>query len=404
MLSSVEFKSAFGRRLRAIVIVLVAFFLAGLAMLLVTRFSARTPVLQLAYLDRLGNIWLVDAEGRNKEQVMGVDRCRPPGFLFLSPAGDRIACETTPSFPGATVVIVDAQGRFVYETKMTTQFSWSPTGRHFVYADVSDGSPRGTTYVVADAVGKLVVRIDGTEGAVAWSPDGSALAYSLDPGRVGIYNLAMGRRRKLEVHVDLPFRWVLSGRALLVARDYRFEGELAQYEAFLLDVERGELSRISALDGTQFWVTQDGGKVVFPLLDPGVSGRLAILDLQTLKVSVIKGSSIAYPSEYIPESNVSFSADGSEVYWLTVNSESVIYRAHLDGTGLTRIATFPDDVLIVGFSPDQARVAFVRGDTQAPSGLAAALWVANIDGTGARKIASEQQGILDFTWRPKPPR
>lgn len=382
------------------------------AALLLSSPAQGTAVLELAYLDTPGNVWLTDANGQHQRKLLDGGRCGGPwGQLSWSPAGDRLAClrrvgKTADEY---VAIVFDLSGRVVQQTRVL-EFGWSPTGRYLVYDVNSPPHPRKGlhTYVVTDKEGRVVARIDASRGEiswgqVAWSPNGSAVAYVSAPHRVGLYDLATGRRRILSIRIDGVLMWVRGGRALLVGTNlgYAPSGEIA-YKAQLLDLERGVMSRVSVLDGVgQTWLSPDGRRLVFSDLGPG--GEMGILDLRTLKLTRVDGSSFSYPADgYIPPGHAAFSADSSTVYWADYQSGPGfdIYRSRVDGRGYMRVGAFPQ-AEIVAFSPDPQQIAYSTLEGRSTGVSYDTIWTARLGGGQARRIGSHPQGIQDFAWRPR---
>jgi hypothetical protein len=201
--------------------------------------------------------------------------------------------------------------------------------------------------------------------------------------------------------------WVLGGEALLVATKYEppvGEGYPA-YEADLLDLASGELTRVPELDnGRQFWVSPDGTRAA--VLTQGTEGYpgLAMLVFPSLEFKPIRNSIITYGSDHIPEEWVTFTADGSQVYWITQwESGNAVFRANSDATGLVKMAQ--SEGLGPVFSPDLTMVAYqvqvFEGNTSTVT-----LYTANIDGTGVHKIDGVESANGGFSfapaWRPTP--
>ena len=90
---------------------------------------------------------------------------------------------------------------------------------------------------------------------------------------------------------------------------------------------------------------------------------LAIYDLQTREERPIPGSAIGYPAEGIPRGQLTISPDVTKFYWASAFSgPTVIHRANMDGSGLTRLGTVSDIVVtlsgdgLVAYAPGQEGV------------------------------------------------
>jgi dipeptidyl aminopeptidase/acylaminoacyl peptidase len=291
--------------------------------------------------------------------------------------------------------IADAMGRSIGNAGPVIAFSWSPTGRHFAYGQRTSG-PSGApaVYRIVEVNGRELAQLPGSEGPLAWSPDGSALAYQSTANGLVLYEPGSGRQRDLGLVNGRILAWVHGGRALLVATNYREgEGFGASYEAHLLDLGTAEMRRLPQLDNDmQFWVSPAGGVVVYLAPAPARLG-LGVLDLTTLSTRMVANSTIAFPGERVPAPHVAFEPNGTHIVWASVERELTLYRAPLDGGPATTVTTLPG--LFVQFSPDMTRLSYiVPGDPPK-------LWAAKADGSDRREIGAFFNAVA---WRPRPPR
>lgn len=343
---------------------------------------------QFAYIDNDGDIWLSSADGKARKKVGGKGRCSDVRIAW-SPTGDRLAytglCDGKPYG-----VVVDVEGRVLKELMSAIHMVWSPTGRHLLYR-------AGDVLHIADSEGNVIATLKDPPGPVwvVWAPDGSAVAYTAG-GEAVIYDVT-GQRRSRGPAIDAVLAWVMEGQALLVAT--RARDFFGFYEANLLDIESGAMTRVPHLDNdANLWLSPDGRTAVVktgPAEGPGGGSRLGVLEFATLRVTPIAGARIGYPSERTPDHHVRFSQDGSQIYWADNPGRLTIYRAQKDGTGLTRVAS-PPGVVAVRFSPNLARIAYFEAWS--------VLWTSGVDGTHPWRIGPISQGPMDnpFAWRPSP--
>jgi hypothetical protein len=372
---------------------------------------------QIAYVDDdQRDIWVVPADGVGEQNVTR-DRC--PRLLepYWSPRGDRIACIGTGSaaFPETQVLVFDLDGRLLFDLQRDALFAgfswpdmmemspsslWSPNGQYLAYAVEEDltpvpegGPPRGTPHLfIAEAEeGRIRKAISGGQQP-RWSADGRRIAYNQPPDdTLVLYEPATGEEKVLGKGLR-PLAWVLEDTSLLVAAGFQHPQEfLVEYEANLLDLSSGEMTRVPELDNNaEFWLSPDGIKAV--VLKSGPS--LGVLDLMTLRLTDIAGSVISYPSEYIPRHQLTFTPDGSRIYWFDGNE--AIYSANSDGTGLTQIGPLRDVNFFLGFSPDVTQALFL------PGAGGPGLWVANVDGSDAHLVADNASTTpLYAAWGPQ---
>ncbi|MSQ27088.1 MAG: hypothetical protein EXR51_02985 [Dehalococcoidia bacterium] len=281
----------------------------------------------------------------------------------------------------ADLTVMGASGGPLLRAESIAGFAWSPTGGHFAYStapkaagqrnQVRPGDLSGTHYI-ARSDGSIIKEIPGTAarsglppdfeaGNFAWSPDGKRLALVLASGRTGIYDLTLGDLEALPPEVDRVLAWVRGGRSLLVATQHNPDCYVVCFQAQLLDLADGRMERVPILDnGRTFWPAPDGAMAVtytraaegaaFPIV-------VALLDFTTLILTPIPGSSVGYPSEYIPHEHLVFEPSGAGFVWADVGWTNAFVRANRDGSGLSRLSALPS--IRVAFSPDIQKYAFV---------------------------------------------
>lgn len=372
---------------------------------------------QLAYVDTDRNLWLVNADGTARQKLM--EDCSPfPSFSFRVPFpsglvwsadGEKIACVSLRS-----ITIADTEGRSIARVERGEErlgigflpdfpnFAWSPNGDAFAYVidRETEHEPLTDWYfplVLADASGELLIRFDDTGGQFAWSPDGETIAfYRVSDDALVVYETPTEKETVLAEGLR-PLAWLAEGALMLVASDYRWGEFGPHYEANLLEVGNGELTRVPELDSTQFWVSPDRWAIAFLVRQPGARTMISVLDLATRRVSPIEDSAIGFPSEGIPFQHVALSADGTKILFADAgNARTIaIYRANRDGTNLTNLGTI--DGHEVAFSPDGTKVAYlIQGPHQ--------VGVVNVDG-GDRHVlrdATSWGGHILVAWRPAP--
>lgn len=346
---------------------------------------------QLAYVGTDGAIWLVNANGSGQTRFADVCSLQEifPVILAWSADGDKLAvsCQA----PGAaepSLVVLDEAGRRLAEAEGVSVFEWSPDGRHIAYWQ--NGAVK-----VLDTVQGTDLTLPESANVSAWSPDGSSFAYVGNSGEVVIYHLASREQTSLAGAIDQVMAWVLGGKALLVASNVRDCGITCLEDVSLLDLDSGELTRVPQLDNTtQFWVSPDGSKAAFlsgAAQRPEGGATISILDFATRHVTPVQDATIGFPSESVPSRQVAFSPDGTKFYWADATSEpAAIFRANIDGSGLTRLGSVPS--IFVTLS-DEGLVAY-------PLGEPPKVVVADLQ-TGARAEVGEALGV-SMARRPTP--
>jgi len=383
-----------------------------------TPTAAPAAALEIAYASpqdaSARDIWVTAVDGSAKRNVTQ-GRCPGPQGLEWSPTGDLLACIGTGSAarPQTLVTVFDLEGRLLLRLQHSGAFRsylawaakfasmWSPDGRNLAYAvdeefrPVLEEDPPGEApvLVITDAIRGIITSIVGGQQP-RWSADGR-LAYFKPPGdTLALYELASGREKTLGEGLR-PLAWVLGDRRLLVAANYREQelgGTVVTYEANLLDPASGQMTRVPELDNyAEFWLSPDRATAI---VSSPTGPAIGVLDLASLQFTPIAGSVIGYPSEFIPQWQLAFSPDGSQVYWVDQSgwTPHAIYRANMDGTGLTKLGEVPG--WFGAFSPDLTRVLYRGPDTGRD------LWIADIDGSDARLLA---ENASDPIWLPPAP-
>jgi len=151
-------------------------------------------------------VWLMDRNGRNQEQIIN-NPAHIIAYPRWSPTGEAIAYirmeDSNIPFTVGELVLADGNGR---NARVIAQAdaghgyppAWSPDGQRVAFvvrengedrrADVEASALESNVYIADVASGEVraLTRFEGalTEGP-AWSPDGAWLAFSTDAGGVG---------------------------------------------------------------------------------------------------------------------------------------------------------------------------------------------------------------------------
>ena len=363
---------------------------------------------QLAYIDAGGNIMLVNADGSGARKLADTKRCGRFPSLIWSPTGHRLTCIGSGANDEGLIVLMDAQGQEVAELNLpgaVWPFYWSPSGEAFLYG--ADGQ-----LLLADDSGRALADLGPVElapgaaqpyrGLRFWSLDGRQFAYRpAGATEMRIYSLDSMTERSLAGDYR-PMAWALSEKALLVAAKYQppVNQGYPTYEASLLDLASGALTRVPELDnGRQLWLSPDGTRAAVLTRRPDGYPGLAILAFPSQEFNSIPDSVITYGSDHIPAQWVSFTADGSEIYWITQwESGAAVFRANADGTGLTKMAQVESPG--AEFSPDLTMIAYQVFDEGADI---VTLYTSRIDGSNVREIGRAAiGGFGPSAWRPTP--
>lgn len=182
-------------------------------------------------------VWLMDRDGRNREQIIG-DPAHVIAYPRWSPTGDGIAYICMPDsnvpFTVGELVLTDGNGRNVRVVALADAGHgyppvWSPDGRQVAFvmrenvedsaADMAAPYLESNIHLADVATGdvRAVTRFEGalTDGP-AWSPDGAWLAFSTDAGGVTdvwLVKVAGGEMHQVTQNADARYPvWVAGGK------------------------------------------------------------------------------------------------------------------------------------------------------------------------------------------------
>ncbi len=322
--------------------------------------TATAKVRQLAYIGTDGAIWLVNADGSGQTRfadVCGAEHRRESTGLVWSPGGDKlaVACANRTDSTKHSLVVLDGEGR-------------------------------------------TLTRLEGPPFLFRWSPDGERLAFQTNhpttsqPPCCRVRTLDLATLDEEGVSEDaLLLEWPLLDRLLVGLNvEQSVSGfPLYSYDVHWLDLNSGQTQPIPRFDDAQFWLAPEARKaVVHPAAAEG--SALAIYNLESGMEQPIPRSSMGYPGEGIPPRQLVISADGTKFYWADAAESTTIYRANMDGSGLTRLGTVPGpSVTMAG----DGRIAYLAGK------VPGTIVVEDLE-VGTRVEAGE--GFASMAWRPTP--
>lgn len=286
--------------------------------------------------------------------------------------------------------------------------SWSPDGRHVAYSIETftipsiRGAPIGRLRVVDITTDEE--RELPTDDAIQpnWSPHGQRIAYwgKDAAGLRNIFTVAAGGTGKpvavtSDAALDWNPVWAPSGRELLFLSDRG--GTMNLWRVAIEEATgqtSGEPTPVTLPVGYAMFVNAaPSGDLVYAQADHRTN--LYAVGYDALRQTVTGGVETVAGSRE-PMHNFSFSPDGRRLVYDAVGvSQEDIWVANLDGTGRRRLTEdrFVDRMPV--WSPVEDRIAFLSGRT---GNLEE--WVIGADGSGLRQLTARGRGGLQRpVWR-----
>jgi Tol biopolymer transport system component len=271
--------------------------------------------------------------------------------------------------PAGAVHASGANGRGMlrlFRTGILSEVAWSPGDEWVAY------SSRGRVVMLQPGGGSR--RVVGSGVDLAWSPDGSKLAFagSAVGGPIHVVDaVGSGRARVTDGAFDHSPAWSPDGGRIAFSRSAGIG--LPEY-LYLVRADGTGLERLGPQGAAPAW-SPEGGRVAFWQRVPeGV--QLAVYGFADAQVRVLTRPLPAFSGE--PR----WSPDGTRLL-VTVCSPFGACRIEVavaDGTVVSRIATGGDPA----WSPDGTRIAFSTRRGCAAAGI----FVTRADGTALRRITS----------------
>lgn len=305
---------------------------------------------------------------------------------------------------GASTLAVDRHGAG-FEGSL--EMAWSPDGSMLAYTDLDDG----------DFLGLLVLDLatgdvrDLTQGLLqahspTWSPDGSQIAFTGIgfPAGYEIYVIApdgSGLRRVTDEPNDgvsgshMP-AWSPDGARIAFNWNlYDGATETERSGIGVVDASGGDGSRLTdtdAVDETPAW-SPDGTKIAFTRKLNGLPD-VHLVNADGSGERRITGNGTDLPSAWTPD----WSPSGSQLVfgsWAPGTSGLGIVIMDVV-SGDTRTLLGGVSVVSAAWAPDGSRIAFVRQD----DGGSMSIGTTTPDGSDLIEVAHELEGFGDIEWQP----
>lgn len=256
--------------------------------------------------------------------------------------------------------------------------AWSPDGVRIAYTHYAQhgGEPRVQVWVGSvDDPGEFLV-----EGSSpAWSPDGSHLAYT---GQGHIWAIDLATHSQLQVTPTGPFydpSWSPDGQfiAYWVGPTSEVPYDSAGiWMVNLLSMSRKQLLRYPA--GQPAWAPSGGRLAVVASI-----GSTAPYD-EIVLIDTLQGNPVRLTENEIGNRHPAWLPDGRRLIWTndvkTLSSAAEVWSMAPDGSNKRRVVR---KAAAASCSPDGKRIVYSGWTESTGTG---GLWIANIDGSGARAL------------------
>jgi Tol biopolymer transport system component/DNA-binding CsgD family transcriptional regulator len=304
-------------------------------------------------------------------------------YLAISPDGQRLIVEGAvdpPSDPGyvdTAIYVIDVEEHTISTLPQLADaysIDWSPTGEHLAFRRSSQ-SGGGSNLYVASADWSDIRELPSSEGAVAWSPDGSRLAFVACCGKgIHIATPDGGSRYLTQItphsgpYNPSEMSWSPDGSRLAF---HAHDPSLGGFAISIVDAENGSAETLGAGEAP-VW-SRDGGRLAYVK-----DGELFVSDLGSDDIR-----EVAHPAQpFMARPRWSF--DSSAVLfhyapWFLRSIRSV------QASGDEQHLAYGDDPV---WSPDASRIAFIGRVLSAGLAGSNEIYVMNADGTGAHKVGN----------------
>ncbi len=255
-----------------------------------------------------------------------------------------VAVEGKPPAQRFQLVIADADGENAHVVLQSNDPvmspAWSPDGAWLAYVSFESGRSAVYAQRVASGERRLVSARAGVNSAPAWSPDGRKLALALSgsEGSLNIYVLDLTDQRLTRLTsdpaIDTSPVWAPDGRSIYFTSD-RGGGP----QIYRIGVGPGLRPTRITFQGSYNAdpsLSPDGSELVM-VSEDGSLFRIAVQDLAS--------GTVRYLSSGPLDRSPSFAPNGAMViYAATVNGQSVLQSASLDGLTSQRLTSDQADV------------------------------------------------------------
>lgn len=289
--------------------------------------------------------------------------------------------------------------------------AWSPDGSMLAFTDVRANGLNGL-FVLDLATRDILDLSEDLNHAdhPAWSPDGRRIVFGgIDSGPgYEIFVAASDGTNRIQV-TDYPDDGVSGAHMPAWSPDgeriaFRFD----RYDATTKSESHG-IGIVGASGGNAITITDgpdelpawspDGATVAFVRRNDDGTSSLRTVTADGREEHVVSGTGVTVASTAAPK----WSPDGTWILYSYQDPETSNLGAAVTNvsTGVERVAIEEAFIGEPVWAPDGTRVAFIRDDAGRPS-PAASLWLIAPDGTDEIEVADGLEHVTDVAWQPLP--
>ena len=200
-----------------------------------------------------------------------------------------------------------------------------------------------------------------------WSPDGTRIGVAesqgaaQSPSKVGVIQVSSGEYVALAENA-LLLDWLGNETVLLGVNvqpgdlDYTFD-------TYQFPASGGPGQPFDGFTSTSdFWPSPDGlsAIVLGDWVEEQIGFRMFVYDIEAGDSTEIPDSAIGYGSEYIPDTLLAFSPEGSEIFWINGNDPDETPLLHSDLTVPSPATPLGGNESVFGVVSPRGNVAYVE--------------------------------------------